>query len=331
MATKEPRVEPQNHLKMEIEEGVPFHLVVIHGFVDTLSARSQTVNFWRTRFPHACAITDFPFFDDDVELSLNHAGLVQRAQCLLATANKDRMPFETKHTCLPIVFLCHDLGGYLLQQALVLASKHQDYRRLANETAVIVICNGYTGGRDVASFQHQIEKLVESTPNKLLPLSNLFEVLSIVLTDIHWKFLGMAKNFSVVRVNRKQDADVLEIDVELTLHSCTQFHLDSPKLAGNLWEFGSGDKATEKLYDLMKQAVRKMTQDDSKDMRLLLHMLSAIDVCDHLVNLSPPHQNFLEWLHEHRAYLEWRTSEYTVPDILYFCGSVSSENSVTAC
>lgn len=116
-------------------------------------------------------------------------------------------------------------------QALVLASKHQDYRHLANWTAVIVsgnlppihctyvqflrirqvICNGYTGGRDVASFQHQIEKLVESTPNKLLPLSNLFEVLSIVLTDIHWKFLGMAKNFSVVRVNRKQDADVLEI------------------------------------------------------------------------------------------------------------------------
>jgi hypothetical protein len=194
-----------------------FQLVIVHSITDSATIQSEVENFWEARLPKA-VVTTFRFIQEDVAWGTR--GFVESAGRLLKEVQRDR----SNTPDLPCVILCHELGGCLVQQALVLAARDKNYHNLSIRVALVIFCNTPNSkDEELKPESYVLQLLSTSDLGSYSPLAFMKESPPAV-ESLSWEYAGIS----------------------------THYRSQSDK---TLWTFTPGDDSTEIVSDTVNRAV----------------------------------------------------------------------------
>ncbi|KAK0648274.1 ankyrin repeat-containing domain protein [Cercophora newfieldiana] len=339
-----------------------FHLILVHGIGDDKSRQRKVWNFWNKRFRDTALVTSFPFVDEnsfspyekepslptgldqepsperEKTINFGSLGFAGRAQALLdriikADAKAGANPNETGDAGNQFVyiFLSHDLGGSLVQQALDLASHHRRYLHIANATAGFVNCEPASGIHvsDVADREDEILRFASIRhPDSRLPFGVLRD-LPCDLESIAWTFEGMKRHYVTLDVTSEEGYDTtFRAGQEVSRERYVV--LSNAKLNLDVWKAEPGHAIAEQIFDFIKRIFVTESWQISKEYRNFLALLSRVSPTSRQLRLSRPAPNTLGWVTSHPSYTEWMAQGAGEPDILYLSGPRGSGKSVVA-
>lgn len=320
---------------MEPYDEKRFHLVLAHGIRDSSSSQREASKFWSARFPRAF-VTDFAFIAEDTSWGNAGFGFLERALSLLEAVQADRRRDASStdpDEYLPCVFLCHDLGGSLVQQALVLASQDDRYGRLASDAAILIFCDTPNAEKNLSLWEHGLFHLLSGSDLGSRTPTKLLNELPNTLEELYWAFAGIQRQHAILDVRSKGKADSVDsvdADTKPTFTSRARSTLGSTSDEAGLWNFLPGDTTTEKIFDLIGQAVNRELQPISEEFHNFIQTLSIVDSNNYQLQLARPFPDSLNWIIQHPSYCEWQNLDSKAPNILYFHGTRGSGGAVIA-
>ncbi|KAK0623858.1 ankyrin repeat-containing domain protein [Immersiella caudata] len=338
-----------------------FHLILVHGIGDDKLRQRKVWSFWNTRFRGTALVTSFPFVEensfsseqkspsllaDDQEPSLERErtidfgslGFAGRAQALLdkivevdAKAGANATGGGDQPSPFVYVFLSHDLGGSLVQQALDLASHHRRYLHIANYTAGLIFCDRPSGVHvdDVSHREDEILRIASKRQQgSRLPFGVLRD-LPCDLDSIAWSFEGNKRHIASLDVT-SEDGQVTTFRAGAGVARERQLVLSAANLDTDVWRAEPGHAIAEQIFDFIKRIFVAESRYMAKAYHRFLALLSSVSAASRQLRLSKPSPNTLNWVTEHPSYKDWIVQSGDAPDILYLSGPRGSGKSVIA-
>ncbi|KAI1115417.1 ankyrin repeat-containing domain protein [Nemania sp. NC0429] len=297
-----------------------FHLVLAHDLKDTGSSRQAVFNLWHTRFPDAL-ITDFPFLDDAPDNASN-LNFLNRAQALLLAIKDKRDSVANRvdqDDHLPCVFICHGLGGSLVKQALVLASLDRKHGRYASDTALLVFCNTPKALEGLEVWRLEVCRLLVVSKPDSHTTTRLFNELPETLERLDWSFGAIQSHYSIINVQSEDEesGNTVWADTTPTLLTRQQSTIYTPADAAGLWSFATGHPVTERIFDIIRGAVKQETQPLSEQFHGFMQQLRRVDSNNYQVVFSQPSTGSMKPLAEQDAFRNWQDLDPDAPNLLY--------------
>ncbi|KAK1764327.1 ankyrin repeat-containing domain protein [Phialemonium atrogriseum] len=315
---------------MEPNDDKRFHLVLVHGIVDERASRHQSCRFWSARFPNAL-VTDFAFLPDNEDWE--GVSFLGRTQSLLKAVEQDRKRWASAPRLdedLPCVFLGHDLGGFLIQQALVLASQDRKYGRLATESTLLIFCGTPNAVQDKTAWVPEVLRLLSDVDAESCPPLGLLQELPSTLEELFWAFASIQRHYDVVFVERSSRSASPPTSAEASRLARHRTVLSSAANGADLWRFLPGETTSEKIFDLINDAVTRSLQPLSEKFYRFMFAASKLSSSNHQPRLARPLPNSLDWIDQHKSYQEWRSPDPEAPSVLYLRVPSGSGSAVLA-
>jgi ankyrin repeat protein len=287
-----------------------FQLVIVHSITDSATIQSEVEIFWEARLPKA-VVTTFRFIQEDVAWGTR--GFVESAGRLLKEVQRDRsntvgyLDIPTPPICpnfaiqpdLPCVILCHELGGCLVQQALVLAARDKNYYNLSIRVALIIFCNTPNSkDEELKPESYVLQLLSTSDLGSYSPLAFMKEIPPAV-ESLSWEYAGIS----------------------------THYRSLSDK---TLWTLTPGDDSTEIVSDTVNRAVGDQLRSLSQSLLEFLLVLSGVDVENHQLRLQKPIVQSKWWDTESPDFQGWKSLKESAPNILHVYNIPESSSATLA-
>ncbi|CAG8951465.1 hypothetical protein HYFRA_00007381 [Hymenoscyphus fraxineus] len=192
---------PDQNKNIDITSRLTLDIIAIHGLNGHplrtwTSPTSQTLwhrDLLPQSIPHA-RIQTFGY-DATAAFSTNTSGIQEHARDLLRCVSESRtQSFEKSR---PLIFIAHSLGGLVLKQALVIASKSEgrDYGNIWTSTPGILFFGTPHRGSELASYGAQLARVPTALSMKAEPvLLHSLSLGSAVLGELNEEFRILMDN-----------------------------------------------------------------------------------------------------------------------------------------
>ncbi|KAK4450513.1 ankyrin repeat-containing domain protein [Podospora aff. communis PSN243] len=342
--------------------GQRFHLILVHGIGDDKSRQRKVWSFWSARFRGTALVTSFPFVEENSfsseekrpslrlseeeehahernkTIDFGSLGFAGRAQALLdkiveadAKAGVDAVEGEGQPSPFVYIFLSHDLGGSLVQQALDLASHHRRYLHIANYTAGLVFCERPSGVH-VEEVSHREDEILRIASKRQHGSRLPFGVLRDFpcdLDSIAWSYEGIKRHYPSLDVT-SEEGQVTTFRAGEAVARERQLILNIAHLDVDVWRVEPGHVVAEQVFDFIKRILVTEIRYMTKAYRRFLTLLSSVSAASRQLRLSKPSPSTLSWVAKHPSYRDWMVRNVDAPDILYLSGPRGSGRSVIA-
>ncbi|KAF7919271.1 hypothetical protein EAE99_008573 [Botrytis elliptica] len=288
------------------------HLVLVHGVTEYGSGgrNNQVKHFFEENFPRF-TVSEFDFLDEKTASTPQEGLLYHRAYELLDFVLDQRNHNQWSPHSSSVIFVGHNIGGSLAQQALFTASKISKYHTIATSTAALIILGTPNSvGRD-ETWAHTVLRLLSISDAARLNISQLMKVLPQDLKDFHaydsrcvrahqvisiWESIAM-QNSSTLIID--QESSVLDpkndLNVELVCN-----HLD-------LWQFHEGHTG-EAVCQIVELIANSMTHTFSSKFYDFLKVLLHLSPAPYQARTDIAMPTLVRWIRSNSVLNYWKTA-----------------------
>ncbi|OBT66708.1 hypothetical protein VE03_03983 [Pseudogymnoascus sp. 23342-1-I1] len=322
-------------------------LVVIHGVTDpapVLEKLSQIQTFFSAAFP-STSVIEFQFPKIPFNQSSTSTDIKQQARLvneellgkLSQEDNENSKGFRSKTLPVyPLIFMGHDLGGCLIKEILLLATREPQFQPTRLRVKGIIFVGTPHRGANVTFWEHHIIHLLPLSRIACGSPSQLLQTLPQQLYDSAEDFTGTSWDFETLNLfQRGKGRGYSPMDnygIDETFASLDSQKAKSIGLNGShaqLWEFRLGDSKTEmvckELSTMLKSDKLSATQTF---LQSFLGRLSQLSPKTYHSSTARPAINSVDWILEDKSYLDWKSE--TGVGILHVSGPAGSGTTVLA-
>ncbi|KAI5925521.1 ankyrin repeat-containing domain protein [Camillea tinctor] len=306
----------------------PFQLVLAHGITDESCLREETRKLWSTRLPNAI-ITDFAFFDEDIDW--DNRGFIERAQALLHAIGSDRRHWGASKKeswgYLPCAFLCHELGGALVKQALVLASQDMRFSYIIDDTAILILYDTPDIVTNKTDYEYGLFRLLSTLQPGPYSYFKLLQKLPSELVELSHDFSNIHRHFETMEIKGRGNENTI---LSKAHYEGSEFPITKDSASGSsinvtgLWDFPLDQ--TDIIFARISQVVERAWRPITKKLHCFLRFLSKVSPGNYQLRLSMSFPGALKCIEHHPSYRQWQSMEEKAPNILYLYGKCKLGN-----
>ncbi|CAG8976325.1 hypothetical protein HYALB_00005732 [Hymenoscyphus albidus] len=192
---------PDQNRNIDITSRLTLDIIAIHGLnghhLRTWTSPTSQTLWHRDHFPQSIPHARIQTFgyDATAAFSTNTSGIQEHARDLLRCVSESRtQSFEKSR---PLIFIAHSLGGLVLKQALVIASKSEgcDYGNIWTSTLGILFFGTPHRGSELASYGAQLARVPTALSMKAEPvLLHSLSLGSAILEKLNKEFRILMSN-----------------------------------------------------------------------------------------------------------------------------------------